>query len=149
MSGIAIHETATESANSGFRLHAGLKAALAQGTVEPFLAEYGRTLSAAASQMVKFTRDYSAAQQFAALGAALAAALLLFVGVRILHLPFPMLLASLVLFARMSGPAQRLQQAAQNIAALAPSFAAIRRRLGELVDAPASAAPHAPLQWTY
>ena len=148
MSGIAIHETATESADSGFRLHAGLKAALAQGTVEPFLAEYGRTLSAAASQMVKFTRDYSAAHQLAALGAALAAALLLFVGVRILHLPFPVLLASLVLFARMSGPAQRLQQAAQNIAALAPSFAAIRRRLGELVDAPASAAPHAPLQWT-
>jgi ATP-binding cassette subfamily C protein len=148
MSGMAIHETATESADSGFRLHAGLKAALAQGTVEAFLAEYGRTLSAAASQRVKFTRDYSAAQQLAALGAALAAALLLFVGVRILHLPFPVLLASLVLFARMSGPAQRLQQAAQNIAALAPSFAAIRRRLGELVDAPASAAPHAPLRWT-
>jgi ATP-binding cassette subfamily C protein len=148
MSGIAIHETATESADSGFRLHAGLKAALAQGTIEPFLAEYGRTLTAAASQMVKFTRDYSAAQQLAAVGAALAAALLLFVGVRILHLPFPVLLASLVLFARMSGPAQRLQQAAQNIAALAPSFAAIRRRLGELVDAPASAASHAPLQWS-
>ena len=61
-----------------------------------------------------------AAQQLGCLGSAVAAALLLFVGVRLLSLPFPVLIASLVLFARMSGPAQSLQQAVQNIAAYAP-----------------------------
>jgi ATP-binding cassette subfamily C protein len=147
LSGIAIQESASESAESGFRLHAGLKAALAQGTVGPFLAEYGRTLDAAGSQVVRFTRDYSSAQQLAALGAALTAALLLFIGVRVLHLPFPVLIAALILFARMSNPAQQLQQAAQNIAAMAPSFAAIERRLGGLVAGEPAPSFDAPLKW--
>ena len=137
MSGIAISATAEDSTNSGFRLHAGLKAALAQGTVAPFLEEYRRTLDAAAAQIVRFTRDYSGSQQLAALGAAITAAVLLFVGVRMLALPFPVLIASLVLFARMSAPAQQLQLAAQNIAALSPSFAAI-----EKPSRPARAAPN-------
>jgi ATP-binding cassette subfamily C protein len=132
MSGMAISQTSAESASSGFRLHAGLKAALAQGTVRPFLDEYETTLAAATGQILTFTRDYSAARQLAALGAAIAAALLLFVGVRLLDLPFPVLIASLVLFARMSGPAQGLQQTAQQVAAYAPSFAAIEKQLGKL-----------------
>ena len=96
----------------GFRLHAGLKAALAQGTVPAFLDEYRSTLQRAASQFTHFARDYSFAQQVAAFGAALVAAVLLLVGVRVLSLPFPILAASLVLFARMSGPAQSLQASA-------------------------------------
>lgn len=146
-SGIAMSETSEESASSGFRLHAGLKAALAQGTASAFLREYRSSLAAAAAQIVRYSRDYSAARQVAAFGAALAAALLLFVGVRLLDLPFPVLIASLVLFARMSGPAQALQQAAQNAAAFAPSFAAIEQRLGKL-EPPAAAEPaREPLDW--
>ena len=132
VSGMAISETAEESASSGFRLHAGLKAALAQGTVSPFLDEYRRSLGRAAAQLVAFNRDYSSARQLASLGAALAAALLLFAGIRILALPFPVLIASLTLFARMTGPAQSLQQSVHNMAAYAPSFGAIVRRLGPL-----------------
>ena len=147
MSGIAISATAEDSTNSGFRLHAGLKAALAQGTVTPFLEEYRRTLDAAAAQIVRFTRDYSGSQQLAALGAAITAAVLLFVGVRILALPFPVLIASLVLFARMSAPAQQLQLAAQNIAALSPSFAAIEDRLGRLEPPQTAEIAPRPLDW--
>ena len=147
MSGIAISATAEDSTNSGFRLHAGLKAALAQGTVAPFLEEYRRTLDAAAAQIVRFTRDYSGSQQLAALGAAITAAVLLFVGVRMLALPFPVLIASLVLFARMSAPAQQLQLAAQNIAALSPSFAAIENRLGRLEPPEAAEIAPRPLDW--
>src|SRR5206468_9681750 len=39
-SGLAIVDAMEHSAGSGFRLHAGLKAALAQGTTPAFLAEY-------------------------------------------------------------------------------------------------------------
>jgi ATP-binding cassette subfamily C protein len=146
-SGLAISTTAEESTSSGFRLHAGLKAALAQGTVAPFLDEYRRTLDAAAAQVVRFTRHYSSSQQLASLGAAITAAVLLFVGVRMIALPFPVLIASLVLFARMNAPAQQLQLAAQNIAALSPSFAAIQHRLGKLEELPTKETARQPLDW--
>ena len=131
-SGFGISEAMEESAGSGFRLHAGLKAALAQGTTPAFLAEYSSSLSRAAGQFTKFARDYSSSRQWAAFGAALAAAVLLLVGVRMLALPFPILVTSLILFARMSAPAQLLQSSVFQAAAYAPAFAAIERRLGRL-----------------
>ncbi|MFL6721658.1 MAG: ATP-binding cassette domain-containing protein [Sphingomonas sp.] len=146
-SGLAIADAMEDSADSGFRLHAGLKAALAQGTVPAFLAEYRSTLSSAVGHFTRFARDYAVAQQAAAFGAAMAAAVLLFVGVRLLALPFPILIASLVLFARMSGPAQQLQSSAVRTAAYVPAFAAIERRLGSLEPTVAEHVPHQPLEW--
>ena len=135
-SGIALVERAEDSTSSGFRLHAGLKAALAQGTVAQFLSEYRLSLNAAQHESVRFVEDLARARSLGFLGSAVAAALLLFVGVRVLALPFPVLIAVLVVFARMSGPAQALQQAVQNVAAFAPAFVAIDRRLGKLTQTP-------------
>jgi ATP-binding cassette subfamily C protein len=81
------------------------------------------------------------------MGSAIAAALLFFIGARVLDLPFAVLIASLVLFARMAGPAQLLQQTAQNVSAYAPSFSAIERRLGRLEEPPAIERAIAPLDW--
>ena len=147
VSGLAITDAMDESAGSGFRLHAGLKAALAQGTVPAFLDEYHSTLGKTATQFTRFARDYSLAGQLASLGAAIVAAVLLLVGLRVLALPFPVLIASLVLFARMSGPAQLLQASAVRMAAYAPSFAAIERRLGMLDSAVPTAERGEPLDW--
>jgi len=147
-SGLAIVETMEESAGSGFRLHAALKAALAQGTVAAFLNEYRASLAEMTGQVVRYAMDFSAARQLAALGAALAAALLLFVGIRLLALPFPVLITSLILFARMAAPAQALQQTVQQIAAYAPAFAAIERRLGTLEQPRPERATVRPLEWT-
>ena len=133
-SGMALVERAEESTSSGFRMHAGLKAALAQGTVAQFLEEYRSSLTAAKRETVRFVGDLARARSLGFLGSALAAALLLFVGVRVLALPLPVLVAALVLFARMSGPAQSLQQAFLNIAAYAPAFSAIQRRVGGLAE---------------
>ena len=145
-SGLAIAGVMDESAGSGFRLHCGLKAALAQGTVPAFLDEYRSTLGKTASQLTRFARDYSLAGQLASLGAAIVAAVLLLVGVRVLVLPFPVLIASLVLFARMSGPAQLLQANAVRTAAYAPAFAAIEQRLGKL-DTAVGGQRNEPLDW--
>jgi ATP-binding cassette subfamily C protein len=81
-------------------------------------------------------------------GAAVAAAVLLFVGVRILAMPFAVLITSLIIFARMTGPAINLQQSAQQAAALAPAFAAIEARLGPLEQPPVARPPQEPLDWT-
>jgi ATP-binding cassette subfamily C protein len=146
--GLAMTDAMEDSAGSGFRLHAGLKAALAQGTVPAFLAEYRSSLSRNAGQMVSFARDYSFAQQLASLGAALVAAVLLLVGVRVLVLPFPVLVTSLIVFARMSAPAQQLQNSLVRTAAFAPAFAAIERRLGPLDWTVPEEKNLEPLPWT-
>ena len=132
VSGQAISEALDDTAGTGFRLHAGLKAALAQGTVAAFMDEYRSSLQRTARHFTLFARDYSSSRQLGALAAALLAAVLLLIGVRVLQLPFAVLIASLILFARMSGPAQQLQSNALQIAVYAPAFAAILRRLGKL-----------------
>jgi ATP-binding cassette subfamily C protein len=137
-----------ESASSGFRLHAGLKAALAQGTVPSFLGEYSASLHHTAGQFVRYARDYSGARQLGMFGAAVAAAMLLFIGVRVLAMPFPVLVTSLIIFARMTVPSINLQQSAQQGAAYAPAFAAIQARLGALEPSPLPRPAEAPLQWT-
>jgi ATP-binding cassette subfamily C protein len=146
-SGAGISAAMEESAGSGFRLHAGLKAALAQGTIAAFLAEYDSTLGQTARQLTLYARDYSSARQWSAFGVALAAAAMLFVGVRMLALPFPVLVTSLILFARMSGPAQLVQSSALQAAAYAPSFASVERRLGPLEWSQPQRDGAAPLDW--
>jgi ATP-binding cassette subfamily C protein len=146
-SGFAISDAMDDSTTSGFRLHAGLKAALAQGTIAAFLTEYRSGLDRTAQQLTRFTRDYSSSRQLAAFGAALVAAVLLLIGVRLLALPFAILVTSLILFARMSAPAQLLQASALQAAATAPSFAGIEARLGRLDSAPSPSAAPAALEW--
>jgi ATP-binding cassette subfamily C protein len=145
--GMSIVHGLGESAESGFRLHSGLKAALAQGTVAAFLREYRFSLAAARDQIVDQVRDFSATRQLGGLAAAIAAALLLFVGVRVLALPFPVLIASLVLFARMAAPAQAVQQFVQQLANTAPAFAALERQLGPLPHPQAEGSDLQPLDW--
>ena len=148
MSGMAIVAAMEDSAGSGFRLHAALKAALAQGTVGAFLSEYRSSLGRTARQITDFARDYNVAVQAAAFGAAVVAAVLLFIGVRVLALPFPVLVASLILFARMTGPAQLLQNSAVRASAYAPAFASIECRLGPLQSTIPPERPRMPLDWS-
>ena len=147
-SGMALAQRYEESAGSGFRFHAGLKAALAQGAVSQFLNEYGATLASARDESVRSLRDLALSRALAFLGSAAAAGLLFFVGFRLLDLPFAILATSLVLFARLVGPAQQLQQSAQNLALYAPSFAAIEGRLGKLQSAARDEAVPALLDWS-
>lgn len=121
-----------ESTAAGFRLHAGLKAALAQGTVPQFLAEYRASLANLVTHGVALARDSARMRAAAGVASAFAASLLLIVGVWLLGLTFTLLVPLLILFARMSGPAQALQQNVQWAAAAAPSFAAVEQRLGPL-----------------
>src|SRR4051794_10879387 len=73
--GIALAESAEQSTGSGFRLHAGLKAALAQGSTTQFLDEYAASLGRARDETVRFSKDLNRARQWAAFAAAIAAAL--------------------------------------------------------------------------
>lgn len=146
-SGMVIVDRLEASAGSGFRLHAGLKAALAQGTTAAFLDEYETSLGVVRGHGLQFVRDLSRSRQLSALGAAGAAALLLFLGVQVLAVPFPVLIASLALFARMAGPAQGLQNGLQEAAGYAPAFGAVRRKLGGLEAQAPPARSETLLDW--
>lgn len=146
-SGIAISDVSGRSSAAAFRLHAGLKAALAQGTVPAFLREYRSSLGDLVRESVRFDRDRALANAAASAGAALCAALLLVIGDRVLELPFALLLTVLVLFARMSSPAQQLQQSLQGFAAHVPSFRAVERHLQAAPPGFADAPEPEPLDW--
>lgn len=143
-----LSESAELSTAAGQRLHSGLKAAIAQGTVPQFIAEYRRSLDHYAGLTADFARDLAVSRQMTALASAFAAAFLLYVGARILDLPFPILLTALVLFARMAAPAAGLVQSAQSAIAAAPAFAAIVNRVGSVSAVPPRAAARPdPLDW--
>jgi len=130
--GVAISAHGEQSSSAGFRLHAGLKAALAQGTTAEFLQEYGRDLASLSGEMLGFSRDRARTRALASVAAAAAAVVLMLIGHQWLHLPFALLATSLVLFARMSGPAQSLQQSIHGFSAHAPALDAIERTVGRL-----------------
>lgn len=148
--GEALSESAEQSTGAGQRLHGGLKAALAQGTVSQFIAEYGRSLDRYADLTSAFAKDVSLSRQVTALASAFAAALLLYVGARVLGLPFPILLTALVLFARMATPAASFITSAQTAIATAPAFAAIIDRVGPIqVGAQREPGLALPLDWQH
>jgi len=147
-SGMALVDSGEASTNSGFRLHSGLKAALAQGTVPQFLNEYRLSLDRTRTEIARYASDLAAARALAFTASAVAAAVLLFVGYALLALPFAVLLTSLILFLRMAGPAQQLQESLQQIAAYAPSFGAIESRLRGIEPVPTRQAVAEPLQWS-
>lgn len=147
--GVMLSTAFDESTAAGFRVHAGLKAALAQGTVPQFLREYRSSLSNVMQTWIALARDSALLRASSAIASAFAASLLLLAGVWLLDLPLALLLPLLVLFARMAGPAQSLQQSLQTAAAAAPAFAAVEARIGPL---PRSAGirerDRQPLAWT-
>lgn len=147
-SGREIVDSQGETARAVFTFHAGMKAAMAQGSVAAFLATYRASLDRLAGQLSGFATDLARARARHAMAAAIAAAMIVAAG-HFLRLDLPRLLALLVLFARMSGPAQALQQALVGLSAYAAAFGSIERNLGRLVDAPPAAEPApAPLRWS-
>lgn len=145
--GVAISQSHERSSAAAVRLQAGLKSALAQGTVAAFLREYAVTLRELTAVSVDVVRDTIRVRALASVAAALCAALLLVIGHLYLELAFPLLLALLILFARMSGPAQLLQQSLQQLAAYSPAFASVVNQVGALVEAPDADRAVEPIQW--
>ena len=87
-SGLALVEQSEDSASSGFRLHAGLKARSHKTPFRNSSPNMARRSIARGPEFIRFFLDLSAARSLALLGAALTAALLLFVGFAGLPCPF-------------------------------------------------------------
>jgi ATP-binding cassette subfamily C protein len=122
------------SARAGFAFYAGLKAALAQDTIQNFLEDYRVRLNHVARQHAGYSEMMARSRTRHSISASVGAVALVAIGYGFLKLDLPRLLAILVLFSRMSGLAQQLQQAAANFAAFATAYAAIEERVGRLLS---------------
>ncbi|MEO5641665.1 MAG: ABC transporter ATP-binding protein, partial [Sphingomicrobium sp.] len=147
LSGQAITAGQVDSARAAHGFQAGLKAALAQGSVQEFLDAYAASLARLSVQLVHFVTALARSRARHSIAAAAAVVALVVAG-QWLRLDLPRLLTLVVLFARMSGPAQALQQALASLVAYTPAFVQIERLVGPLGTAPPPALPSiAPMDW--
>ena len=149
-SGESISARLSASSAHGNRLHDELKSAMAQASIGLFLDRYRSSLDALREDYVRFGQDQANVQALSALAAAVAAAMLVWAGIAVFRLELPLVLGLLLLFSRMSAPAQSLIGLSNLLAANAPSFTAIVDRLGPLPPLPHKqvASPSAPLVWS-
>lgn len=115
---------------SADRLYSGLKSAAAQGTGTDFIAHYRESLADIAMLHASIEQHKAYSRSLILGLAALAALALIWIGGGPLQLDATVLAASLLLFVRMVGPLQAIQQAAQQLAALLPGYQRLRPWLG-------------------
>ena len=104
----------------------GLKLARAEGLQDTFVAEYRRVSDIAMRDRLDFAGQQTALRGVAAALAAVIGGAVLVVGLSVLHLPPPVIIALLLVLARMSGPAQLAQQGVQQVLHSLPAYAVVR-----------------------
>lgn len=122
----------------------GLKAAAAQNAQQDFVQEFETIQSDMRARQLGFQRRQASSRRIFAIGSALMGAAVIVTGFATGVTP-AVLITIVLIFARMSGPAQQIQAAAQNFFFALPSFEAIGQFEADLVAAlPDGAAPIAP-----
>jgi len=130
--GIALmHETA--------QFLGGLKLAAGQNRQADFVAEFEGSLAALKRQQFAFIRQQSRSRLAATVVTGLVGALIAFVGLTVLDTPPPLLIAMLLIFARISGPAMQISQAVQQFAHMLPAYGEVSR-----LELDLAATPQAP-----
>jgi len=124
--GRAVTEAHFGMAEGAANFLGGLKLARAEGVQDTFVDEYRRTSEAAMRDRLAFAGQQTALRGVAAALTALTGAAVLVVGVVVLRSPPSVLIALLVVLARMSGPAQLAQQGVQQMLHSLPAYAAVR-----------------------
>ena len=100
----------------------GLKLAAAQNRQADFVTEFARSLTLLKRQQFEFNRQRSQSQLASTVITGLVGALIAFVGFAVFDTPAPVLIALLLVFARISAPAAQLSQAAQQFAHSLPAY---------------------------
>ena len=123
----------------------GLKMAFSQNLQGSFVSEYRETLHGLTARQLRYLRQQISGRVALTTLSALVGAAVILVGFGFLHLSAPLLIAFLLVIARMSGPAAQIQQGLQQLANSLPAYETVTRLLQELraQAAPKSAAERA------
>jgi ATP-binding cassette, subfamily C, bacterial len=105
----------------------GLKLAAGQSRQADFVHEFEGSLAALKHQQIAFIRQQSRSRLAATVITGLVGALIAFVGLTIFDTPSPILIAMLLIFARISAPAMQMSQAVQQFAHTLPAYGEVSR----------------------
>src|SRR5579872_2313590 len=127
--------------NSTAQFLGGMKLAVSQNLQNRFIAEFEGSLQQQSSQQVRYARLRGNASIATTSMSALAAALIVLVGLGLMNIAVSQLIAMLYLFMRMSAPALQVQQGAQLFAVGLPAYEEIKELQCELSAASVPIAP--------
>lgn len=111
----------------------GLKLAAAQNRQAGFVDEFKASQVALKDQQLVFARQQALSRLAATVISGLVAALIVFVGLTLLDTTPTVLIAMLLIFARISGPAMQIGQTMQRLANALPAYAQLCELCSELV----------------
>ncbi len=117
------------------RFLGGMKMAMSQNLQHAFAAEFANDIALSARRQSAFIRQQAALRALWSLLAAGVAGLAMLAGYGLFHLSGPVLLALLVLLARISAPASQIQLGVQQIAYALPAWKAVSAMADELAAA--------------
>jgi ATP-binding cassette, subfamily C, bacterial len=114
----------------------GLKLAAGQNRQMDFVNEFAASLAAVKRQQMAFISQQTASRRTSTIVTGLVGALITFVGLALLDMPPPILIAMLLLFARISGPVMQMSQAMQQFAHMLPAYAEVSQLERDLTGNP-------------
>lgn len=124
--------------NSTAQFLGGIKLAVSQNLQASFLAEFHDTLNSLTRRQVAYIRQRTNARLAATTLSALLVAIAVLIGFGVMNVAPSLLIAVLILLARMIGPAILVQQGAQQFASSLPAYEKIKELEKELAAAPSS-----------
>jgi ATP-binding cassette, subfamily C, bacterial len=119
------------------RFLGGMKVAMSQNLQHAFVAEFERDIATSAQRQAAFAGQQALLRGLWTLLAAAIAGMTMLIGFAVLHLSAPVLIALLVLLARLSAPAAQLHLGFQQIAYSLPAWQAVTAMEAELAAAAA------------
>ncbi|HWU73458.1 MAG TPA: ABC transporter ATP-binding protein, partial [Sphingomonas sp.] len=130
----------------------GLKIAAAQQMRDRFVDEFAASQSVARRRQLWFQRDQARARLWFTLGSAVALAGVVLAGINLLGVPPARLIIVVLVFGRMAGPAQAIQQSIQQVAYSVPAFEAVReaeRHFRAFAQTSAEVPPPGPIELSH
>jgi ATP-binding cassette subfamily C protein len=117
----------------------GLKLAAGQNRQADFVHEFEASLTAVKREQAAFIRQQNISRRTATIISGLTGALIAFVGLTLFDTPAPVLIAMLLVFARISAPVMQISQALQQFVYALPAYAEVCQLQESLAAAPAVA----------
>ncbi len=112
----------------------GLKLAVSQNLQSGYLAAFRSTIVEQSGQQLSYLRQQTVSRLAIATVSAVVGALIVLAGLTMFHVAPAMLVALLLVVARMSGPSGQIQQGAQMLANALPAYDAVRSLRRDLED---------------
>jgi len=110
----------------------GLKLAASQNRQADFVDEFEASLAELKGQQLVFARQQALSRLAATVISGLVGALIALIGLTVIDTSSPVLIAMLLIFVRISGPAMQIGQTTQRLANMLPAYGEVRRLCAEL-----------------